>query len=84
MHFASVNKVHLNHDNEKEVEVRQSLAILEYLVLNREAGRILRNQNVLIPHEQAASEIEEANKMEELLRAIGQKVPKSENGGNHC
>ena len=59
-----------------EVEVLQSLAILEYLVLNNAKGRILEKEDVLIVHEQDLSQIEEANQLEEVFMAFSEKVPK--------
>ena len=38
MQVSAVNKDPLNHDNEEEAGAPQSLAILEYLVLDRAGG----------------------------------------------
>ena len=77
MQVPTANNVHRTRDDEKEVELPQTLAILEYLALNSAWGRILKNGHVLSIHEKNVSKIGATGKIKEAFLAISGNVPKS-------
>ena len=82
MQDSSVNMAHRTRISEKEVAVLQSLAILERLVLNNATERIVKNEDLLIVHGQAVSQIEETNRTKWSRMAFSENCTEVGNGGN--
>ena len=80
MHVATVYKAHQTRNDEKEVGVLQSLAILEYIAIDNAQEIILKNEDVGSVQEQDVSIIEETNNTGEMRRAISENASKSANG----
>ena len=77
MQDSTANKAHRYHNNESEFDVLHSVE-LEILVLDRAKESILKNEDVRIFMEQAVSQIEGTDEMEELFRAPQNNAQKSE------
>ena len=79
MQVSAVNKVQNARHGEGGVGFLQALSILWYIAVNNAKGEILKNGGFLGVQEQAASHIEETDKIGDLYRAYSENAPKSEN-----
>ena len=79
MQVEAVNNVPNARNGGKEVEVLQDLSILEYIVVNKAKGRILKNADVLSVQERDVSQIGETDEIRELFMAFSKNAPKSKN-----
>ena len=59
-----------NLDNENEIEDREALSLLGFVVMGKAESRILKNGNFRIAQELSASKIENIDKLEEFCRCM--------------
>ena len=67
MHILATDQRQHGHNTENEKEVLRALEALDFLAIDREGGEVLGNQDVLGVQEHAVAQIDEANKMGEIL-----------------